>query len=720
MPPSGGATFDDKDDEPSMGSWVPVIDSFNAWASVSSYHTCDRWSDVHGGVPEWGDDEGKGREESTRHLPCCGPGGVGTGTYVVANEEAVEEADKHDNEDHEDYRWFDREDGWDGTTYAQAVEFCGSKENMVICPSAAICPDGANGPFDFADDGSEEGGGSSSWAPILDDFNDWIKIGGDNLCVRWSSLNEKLPGWGLDGDEESITRHVMCCKTDAMIDEPTFVAEQNSDEEEVLDATTVPATVATAEQPGMHDEMGPHRPPLHTATATTAKVTAGPTTQPPPKPSATLHAQAVNSHVSQTLEDTRSRYSARWHDRDSGWDGRTYTDAFKFCAEHDSSVPCPYEAYCPLGPNEHVVGIDSIKRHGIGAVGYAPIVDVPNGWVSIGTEQTCVPYNAFNPYPPEWGMTGRGNEEMTRFIMCCHEPEEGFGLHSMDEEQMHIVGLDVKAERSDAEQRIMDRYHPAWFGRRHGYKGTTHENADEFCNNVGKKRLCPLEAYCPNGSPASANEKKALYVDRAAFAGEQWAPFNGGNDNNHRGWVLVGTAGDDNPTTTCSTYHSLVQKTADVSWAKGASPSDHKRHVLCCDDDDMNNEGESPEETARAAMRPVWFDQADGWSAGSHSHAVDFCLSRGGREPCPYSAYCPRGEGSSVMGGNAHDFDSEGEQWAPIDPEGDAWVMIGRKYGNSATTCMTFERLEGFTSSSDDLWGGSKRHIMCCYGVEAP
>ena len=40
-------------------------------------------------------------------------------------------------------------------------------------------------------------------------------------------------------------------------DEPPFFAEQHSDKE-VLGTTLVPATVATAEQPGMHDEMGPH------------------------------------------------------------------------------------------------------------------------------------------------------------------------------------------------------------------------------------------------------------------------------------------------------------------------------------------------------------------------------------------------------------------------------------------------------------------------------
>ena len=42
--------------------------------------------------------------------------------------------------------------------------------------------------------------------------------------------------------------------------------------------------------------------------------------------------------------------------------------------------------------------------------------------------------------------------------------------------------------------------------------------------------------------------------------------------------------------------------------------------------------------------------------------------------------------------------------------------MVGQKHGNSATTCMTHEQLEG----SPPVWGETgewpemKKHIMCC------
>jgi len=59
----------------------------------------------------------------------------------------------------------------------------------------------------------------------------------------------------------------------------------------------------------------------------------------------------------------------------------------------------------------------------------------------------------------------------------------------------------------------------------------------------------------------------------------------------------------------------------------------------------------------------------------------------------------------------------EGEQWAPfLGKDDNNWVLVGRKYGNSATTCYSHEQLEG----SLPVWGLSsenarvKRHIQCC------
>lgn len=380
-----------------------------------------------------------------------------------------------------------------------------------------------------------------------------------------------------------------------------------------------------------------------------------------------------------------------------------------FCAERGSYIPCPYEAYCPLGPGKHVVGgMKSTQT-------IVPMIDIPNGWVSVGPDNTCMPYNAYNPYPPKWGLDGLGNEEITRLIMCCREPEDGIGV-SLEDEVFTINSIDVETERTDEERFIMDYHHPVWYDRRHGYQGTTHEEAQKFCENIAGRRLCPMEAYCPNGIPKETGHN-ALFLDRKSFDGEQWAPFStkrDGSGNVETDWVLIGTVGG-YPTSTCSAYESTKSL---AKWKASGNPSEHKQHVLCCADEERVDQVETLEEIMKDVVKPVWFDKSEGWNGGSYDDAESFCQSKDGREVCPYNAYCPYGSGKPVMGGHRHDFDRLGEQWAPVGGSlANNWVMIGQKYQNTATTCMTFDWLEG---SSPGSWGGNdamsalKQFIMCC------
>lgn len=70
----------------------------------------------------------------------------------------------------------------------------------------------------------------------------------------------------------------------------------------------------------------------------------------------------------------------------------------------------------------------------------------------------------------------------------------------------------------------------------------------------------------------------------------------------------------------------------------------------------------------------------------------------------------------SVIGGHVEDFNLEGPQWAPVHHDTPYWVQIGRKYDNSATTCMDNWELEGEIPSWSDSTERSdlKKHIMCC------
>lgn len=251
-------------------------------------------------------------------------------------------------------------------------------------------------------------GFGTSWSPISDKFNEWVKVDEVNVCVLWGGMHPDPPDWGTEGGQETITTNLLCC-IDKEGGEPSL---------DVQDSET-PASP---------------KPEAATTKATPAATTPVATTQATPKPApvVTEETEAISVLVSHTLEETQEKYQARWHDRSKGWKGQTYSEAIRFCADNGSYIPCPYEAYCPMvrfyaisllvffccfnslfifwmqGPGKHIVGGMRSTQS------WAPMIDVPNGWISVGPENTCMPYNNFNAAPPDWGLTGENNEEITR------------------------------------------------------------------------------------------------------------------------------------------------------------------------------------------------------------------------------------------------------------------------------------------------------------------
>ena len=105
---------------------------------------------------------------------------------------------------------FGREDGWTGTSYLAAMEFCLKKNKNVPCPYDAYCPLGKGGmPLGGFKDESE-----GSWAPFFSEgsVNEWVSLSKDNSCEKYSTKFDEKPSWGLTGrDSEGFTRHISCC-----------------------------------------------------------------------------------------------------------------------------------------------------------------------------------------------------------------------------------------------------------------------------------------------------------------------------------------------------------------------------------------------------------------------------------------------------------------------------------------------------------------------------
>ncbi len=396
------------------------------------------------------------------------------------------------------------------------------------------------------------------------------------------------------------------------------------------------------------------------------------------------------------------KYKPRWYDRSKGWNGHNYIDALTFCAKQDSYIPCPYEAYCPSGPLTTPVG--GFKDEGEDG-SWAPIIDSPNGWVQVSSTNSCMKYGSIHNQPPAWGLSGQDNDEITRHIMCCQDPAEKTPEEPADSLEEVESAMDVHINTKE-EQIVLDELHPIWFGREQGYQGTTHSDAVEFCSNVAGLQLCPIEAYCPNGKGHS--EGKPLFLNRAPLDGEQWAPINTftGDSISENGWVMIGSLSGDEPGT-CLTYDQINNK--GPVWGLDGSKKEIKQHVMCC----LDTSNFLAETKYMEALNPNWIE----WSGGTHNEAVNECASNN-QKICPYAAYCPHGPGKPVAGYHSGDFNSEGEQWAPVydNGRGTHWIQIGQKHDNILTTCLASDQLEGESSGGGiaSKEKNFKKHLMCC------
>ena len=162
------------------------------------------------------------------------------------------------------------------------------------------------------------------------------------------------------------------------------------------------------------------------------------------------------------------------------WTGQAYLEALQFCASQDSRVPCPYNALCPAGKDKSPAG--GVKQ------GYSPILNHPNAWVSVGPENTCYTFSDLNDSPPEWGLTGEGDPDLTSSLVCCLDLEDNKSEATSEAEN----NAESPVSLTEYEQVVLDQYKPEWFGRGAGYKGSSFLDAINFCNNVAGKGLCPI------------------------------------------------------------------------------------------------------------------------------------------------------------------------------------------------------------------------------------
>mmetsp|Transcript_12430 Transcript_12430/g.19128 ORF Transcript_12430/g.19128 Transcript_12430/m.19128 type:complete len:834 (+) Transcript_12430:2-2503(+) len=662
---------------------------------------------------------------------------------------------------------YDRNTGWQGQTYQEAVTWCDAYHNYIPCPYEVYCPDQKHL---MAGIQNEEG---ESWAPVVNQENEWVYVGTGDVCELYSAKYGTNPDWGVSGENsEAITRHIMCCRAHGLQDgeHPQYVSD-----EYVIKATNppLPPTTATIKENDKESEVDGDMLESEIGEELGSNVGYFEGTE--------FEFEMLEVKLTQLFNPT-------WFDRETGWKGQTYQESTDFCNKINGYVPCPHNIYCP-GDGKKVLG--GRKDEG---ESWAAVVDGFNEWVQVGAGGECNLYSANEGESPSWGLTGDNNEEITRHIMCCQpQPEveesnadsdtetveeesftEAAGINAEDtnteeneeeiatetedidvedtnteenEEEIATEAEDIDVEDTNTEENdsgnvvqnendsssmsmleivTQNSFHPEWFDSRLGWLGGTYDEARAFCEslpqpNNGHWYLCPRQAYCPNGP----RENEPLYLQKDAFEGIQWAPIS----DRRNGWVLVGKMSRNLPHT-CEEYFQMNHH--DPQWGLDGSSRDMKQNILCCNaasgiylsegdegDNKVPTSGGNPnkpdhgESAFLGTFAPRWFSVTDGWNSGSHEDAISFCekhdsVHQNGKkmELCPYAAYCPEGSETKPIGGHGMDVNEEGQQWAPIYGEANLWVSI-----SGEKTCMSHVEIEKTSWEPD---AGMKNHVLCC------
>ena len=305
--------------------------------------------------------------------------------------------------------WYNRQMGWEGIMYTDAITFCKSHDSRVPCPYEIYCNQDDGVPYRGYRSNNEQ------WSAISNGYNQFVQVGGTLSCKRYTDLHDGAkPDWGITGislDYEhgagGITQNLMCCRdvyNIGSLDPKTEWGRHDRTHhvKEDITTTTSNSTVMQMED-GSNEKSTTNEGNVADVSSMTYEGTKW---------------QDVDKGTRE--KDVISTFQPIWFSSAHGWSGGSYEDAIHFCESYNHMVLCPYAAYCPNGhANPPLPGNMMIELN----EEWAPANGPMNTWVQVGemggdVKSRCTLHHDFLGERPEWGIDGT-RTEIKHHIMCC-------------------------------------------------------------------------------------------------------------------------------------------------------------------------------------------------------------------------------------------------------------------------------------------------------------
>lgn len=365
-------------------------------------------------------------------------------------------------------QWYNRSNGWVGSTYNEGIAFCSSQledmddsnSQMQLCPYKVYCPTGAHhiplGGYrvdNSLGDGNENGSDGSgvgeptpmSRSPIGDYTNGWVQVGVENVCVQVTIMGESND----DGTTTTGSNEAMDGVLDEIKQSNIHFAGSNTDQQQKEDAQEAEAPAAEGSSVQEEEQV------------------------------------QVNEDANTQGHDTTDKPNYSKYDQDA---------------------------------------INDVNNKEIGLVEQVYVPSSQKKQEDEKTEQEVVQQEVVE----EKDTSSKPVEEVQQDEPAAPSSQSQSSSSSSFANTDGKATATATSSKLNMTTILHQKFKPLWLSAKEGWTGGSHNDAAEYCRTIRGKQLCPYSAMCPHGpGHAVMGGRHQLEFN---VEGVQYAPVLGGEN----------------------------------------------------------------------------------------------------------------------------------------------------------------------------------------------